>query len=109
MPQALIGVLGIIGIILLAHNVISYWHAEPADRPTLAYRIALLIACLLLVSGSDHLISIFYADSLAEFGQRITYIVFIGGALGFAWYFRQQMEQAAIQMTVAPNETAHFS
>lgn len=61
MPQALIGILGIVGIILLAHHIIMYWHAEPKDRPTLAYRIALLIACLLLISGSDHLISIFYA------------------------------------------------
>ncbi len=81
-----------------------YWHAEPTDRPTLAYRIALLIACLLLISGSDHLISIFYADSLAEFGQRITYIVFIGGALGFAWYFRKKMEQAPTEMTPVGNE-----
>ncbi len=104
MPQVLIVILGILGIVLLAHHIIMYWHAEPTDRPTLAYRIALLIACLLLISGSDHLISIFYADSLAEFGQRITYIVFIGGALGFAWYFRKKMEQAPTEMTPVGNE-----
>lgn len=104
MPQVFIGILGILGIVLLAHHIIMYWHAEPTDRPTLAYRIALLIACLLLISGSDHLISIFYADSLAEFGQRITYIVFIGGALGFAWYFRKKMEQAPTEMTPVGNE-----
>ena len=104
MPQVLIGILGILGIVLLAHHIIMYWHAEPTDRPTLAYRIALLIACLLLISGSDHLISIFYADSLAEFGQRITYIVLIGGALGFAWYFRKKMEQAPTEMTPVGNE-----
>ena len=104
MPQVLIGILGILGIVLLAHHIIMYWHAEPTDRPTLAYRIALLIACLLLISGSDHLISIFYADSLAEFGQRITYIVFIGGALGFAWYFRKKMEQAPTEMTPVGNK-----
>ncbi|UKS55880.1 hypothetical protein [Exiguobacterium acetylicum] len=104
MPQVLIGILGILGIVLLAHHIIMYWHAEPTDRPSLAYRIALLIACLLLISGSDHLISIFYADSLAEFGQRITYIVFIGGALGFAWYFRKKMEQAPTEMTPVGNE-----
>jgi len=104
MPQVLIGILGILGIVLLAHHIIMYWHAEPTDRPTLAYRIALLIACLLRIRGSDHLISIFYADSLAEFGQRITYIVFIGGALGFAWYFRKKMEQAPTEMTPVGNE-----
>ncbi|WP_114572069.1 hypothetical protein [Exiguobacterium flavidum] len=107
MPPAVIGILGIIGIVLLTHHIVLYWHAETKERPSLAYRIALIIAYLLLLSGSDHLISVFYADSLAEFGQRITYIAFIGGALAFAWYFRRQMETTP--QVNAPNGNARFS